>query len=359
MGTSRNDSLTGTNVADTLRGLAGDDTLLGRGGADWLFGGEGADRLFGGRGQDVLDGGLGWDVYGVDGRSLHRVTITDSGGQDTLELYNYEGRDFADFITYADRIERVTTQGHVTVIARVGGQSAVEWVRTVDIAADGTRAVADPRLRLWTDIANITRNDILLAGTVGADIITIPDLPTVGLRATRGEIFTNAGADVVTTSDVFAFSVYAGAGDDTLQGRSMADWFFAGTGNDVLSGRGGNDDLSGEEGRDRLYGGAGADTLLGGTGGIRAWGVRAATRYMAARVTIRCTAAHGMIPCWAAPAGIPCVAMMATMPCWVAAAMTGSTAARAMTRCGATRHRIMSLRVLGMTCCWAARVPIR
>lgn len=86
LGTSRNETLLGTDGVDrilgnagndTISGLDGNDLLLGDAGNDLLFGGDGKDRLEGGSGRDVLEGGDGDDrleggagndrLYGGDG----------------------------------------------------------------------------------------------------------------------------------------------------------------------------------------------------------------------------------------------------------------------------------------------------
>ena len=62
VGTSKNNTLTGTNGADLMLGLGGNDLLNGRGGDDVLCGGDGVDLIQGFAGNDYLDGGLGNDV---------------------------------------------------------------------------------------------------------------------------------------------------------------------------------------------------------------------------------------------------------------------------------------------------------
>jgi Ca2+-binding RTX toxin-like protein len=71
LGTSGNDTLTGTAQSDIICGFDGDDTLIGQGGNDCLFGGEGndtiqgdngADNLFGGDDNDIMQGGKGNDL---------------------------------------------------------------------------------------------------------------------------------------------------------------------------------------------------------------------------------------------------------------------------------------------------------
>lgn len=69
VGTSGNDTLTGTAGRDIICGLGGNDTLKGGGGRDLLIGGAGNDTLYGGTGNDQLLGGSGSDsLYGGTGK---------------------------------------------------------------------------------------------------------------------------------------------------------------------------------------------------------------------------------------------------------------------------------------------------
>ncbi len=84
IGTSGNDTLTGTDFNDVISGGAGNDTL---------YGGDGDDLLIGGAGNDTMTGGLGADVFkwsladaGTAGTPAQDV-ITDFGnGEDKLDL---------------------------------------------------------------------------------------------------------------------------------------------------------------------------------------------------------------------------------------------------------------------------------
>jgi Ca2+-binding RTX toxin-like protein len=61
--------------------------------------------------------------------------------------------------------------------------------------------------------------------------------------------------------------VWAGSGNDSLSGIDGDDTLFGDDGNDTLQGGGGNDHLAGGAGSDQLNGGGGNDTLSGGAGG--------------------------------------------------------------------------------------------
>ncbi|MBM6592616.1 calcium-binding protein [Microvirga pudoricolor] len=63
IGSSGNDTYTGTMFSDTIRGGAGNDVLNGGAGKDTIRGDAGNDKIYGGMGADKLYGGAGRDVF--------------------------------------------------------------------------------------------------------------------------------------------------------------------------------------------------------------------------------------------------------------------------------------------------------
>lgn len=62
------------------------------------------------------------------------------------------------------------------------------------------------------------------------------------------------------------------SGDDVVDGSLHSDTIFAGSGDDDVNGRGGNDEIHGGAGFDDLFGGAGVDFLGGGADNDRLYG---------------------------------------------------------------------------------------
>ncbi len=84
-----------------------------------------------------------------------------------------------------------------------------------------------------------------------------------------------SGNDTIDFSDISLFpigsgidgyEIYAGGGDDTVNGSQRHDIIYGEAGNDTIHGEGGDDTLYGAMGDDRLYGGSGDDHLSGAGG---------------------------------------------------------------------------------------------
>ena len=66
--------------------------------------------------------------------------------------------------------------------------------------------------------------------------------------------------------------IYAGTGEDSVDGGSGDDWIEGSTGNDTLLGGSGDDTISGFTGQDVIDGGSGDDTIAGGDHGDTIYG---------------------------------------------------------------------------------------
>uniref|UniRef100_UPI004047D783 calcium-binding protein n=1 Tax=Mariniflexile sp. TaxID=1979402 RepID=UPI004047D783 len=66
IGSTGDDTITGSGIGNFLAGAGGDDTILGEAGDDILYGGDGADKLYGGSGRDMLIDLDGSELQGSD-----------------------------------------------------------------------------------------------------------------------------------------------------------------------------------------------------------------------------------------------------------------------------------------------------
>jgi Ca2+-binding RTX toxin-like protein len=117
----------------------------------------------------------------------------------------------------------------------------------------------------------------IIAGDGDDEILVAPDLPVPTLiYAGRGNDFVQGGAgDDVIHAGIGNDHLLGGLGNDRLHGASGKDLLdgeegndalFGVLGNDLLIGNAGDDVIEGGGGKDRLFGGTGNDTLMGGSG---------------------------------------------------------------------------------------------
>jgi len=102
-----------------------------------------------------------------------------------------------------------------------------------------------------------TGNDTIQGGA-GKDIL----LDAGGKNWIKG----GAGNDQINIGSTSAFTnqVWGEDGNDIITGGEGADTILGGAGNDRIRGNGGNDTIDGGDGYDELLGGAGNDSILGG-----------------------------------------------------------------------------------------------
>ncbi|WP_421900462.1 FecR domain-containing protein [Maridesulfovibrio sp.] len=324
VGTSGNDSLTGTERSETFWGMAGDDTIEAMCGNDTLYGGEGSDTLSGGHGDDVLAGGDGVDtIKGEDGIDfvdyseystavtvdLSNNTASANGSGD--EIYTvegiiggsgddnlkgdtgnntfrggegndtFDGVDGIDTVDYSSRSEGVFANLN-TPAATIIGTSEVDTLTEIDklIGSTGNDTI-------WGDSVNNTiggggGNDTLsggglydydyldyswLKGGTGVVVEGYYNSATLNQSYGREEVSGFEGVigsdygDTITGDSNGAFTSTIFAGDGDDRVYGSADGY-----NEHLLGQAGDDILFGDSGEDTLEGGTGKDTLTGGDG---------------------------------------------------------------------------------------------
>lgn len=228
-GNSSNNTITGGSGINTLSGGAGDDTLNGGVNTDTLHGGFGNDVLMGGDGDDALNGGDGSD------------TLNGGDGSDTLTggLVADPGIDTAIFSGNKNDYNIQLLVGSIIQLNRIVNSIITNTDKLINIEnvtfADGTYVAAQP-----ADPANYGQWLLYNVATYGNDI----------LEGTTGP------------DD----AIYAGSGNDIISGKEGDDKLYGEDGIDTLNGGAGDDVLTGGLGDDTLDGGAGSDTLIGGLG---------------------------------------------------------------------------------------------
>ena len=128
VGTSGNDTLTGTDQADSIQGLGGDDLLRGEGGHDALFGGQGNDLLEGGTGSDSMYGGAGDDtIHGTLGADV----LNGGAGADTFVFAHLD----ASTVDHAGRDTVIFShdQGDVIDLSNLDANTNVDGVQAFTV----------------------------------------------------------------------------------------------------------------------------------------------------------------------------------------------------------------------------------
>lgn len=199
----------------------------------------GDDDLVLGVQDDVVDGGPGNDRF----TNLH--------GQDTFVFGLGDGSDVIN-----------PTQGTLRFKPGVG-QNDVRFERDgADVVATITASGDSVRLKEWA-------NSWFRIERFEFDNGTVFGSSEVQALLAAGDdtqlLFGSPGADVLTTSGARA-TVYAGDGNDLVEGMVGQNELRGEAGDDTLTGGAGDDSLYGGEGDDVLEGGAGRDWLQGDVG---------------------------------------------------------------------------------------------
>lgn len=223
-----------TDISLFIGGTSGADTLTGSTQSDQLNGFTGGDALDGGQGGDVYRyaGGVGWETGDI-------IADTGTSGTDRLLVEYSGGVDFAASATSSfASIEALHLNYAGASASFDASQLASNTTLAVSSSSGSSQTVTINNASafngsLWTFSSWDGGDSIVINGGSGFDSI----IGTV----VADTISTNAGGG----------SVFAGEGNDTLNGSSATDF---------LNGEAGNDILTGGAGTDQLYGGAGNDT---------------------------------------------------------------------------------------------------
>ncbi len=255
-------------VVENAMGAGGNDKITGNDAANRLLGGEGNDTLSGGKGNDVIRGDKGSDrVSGGDGNDQAFAGAGDQGN-DTVE--GNSGND--------------TLGGGAGDDMIVGGDytnsnsSAKAGNDVLYGGAGNDHLVAGSYNNATNSVVNVDSSENTLYAGTGNDTLDGDNgKDTLGGGAGNDNINGGAGDDViyggagktVDNNDMISAGsgndvVFSGAGDDRTNGDDGADTLFGGGGNDMLDGGAGNDTLFGGSGADTLVGGDGNDNINGG-----------------------------------------------------------------------------------------------
>jgi Ca2+-binding RTX toxin-like protein len=242
VGTSGNDTLTGTAKKDIFCAGAGEDVLTGSTGDDTLDGGAGTDRLVESADVNFTLTNTALTGLGTDTLSgIEQASLTAGPGHNDLDASAFTGA--------------ATLKGEGGDDVLIGG--------TANDTLDG-----GPGFDLLIAAANVdfTLTNTSISG-LGTD--TLAGIEEAFLAGGPGNNMIHASGFsgfVTLVGGSGADHLIGGKRGDLLLGGRGRDHLDGGRGNDQLHGGRGNDDLLGGRGNDKLHGGRGNDDLLGGRG---------------------------------------------------------------------------------------------
>ena len=151
----------------------------------------------------------------------------------------------------------------------VEGTDDADQIRIVQ--QDGSLAVDGVQINLTDLDGNVSDVDSIDPASVGYvevdafggdDTITIDEWSVVDDAPVSAYVYAGDGNDWID-GGMAADVILGEAGDDYVCGWSGDDTLFGGEGTDILDGWSGNDAIYGSDGDDQIYGGDGNDTLFG------------------------------------------------------------------------------------------------
>jgi Ca2+-binding RTX toxin-like protein len=285
IGTSGNDTLTGTAAADRLNAFGGDDVLIGGAGADTLNGGTGFDIASYSTATAGVTASLAapagntgdaaGDVYssieGLIGSGFNDTLTGDAGAN---SLTGGAGNDTLDGGAGADML--VGGSGNDTYLVESAGDLVV-----IETAAEGTDEVraSAAAYALSANVENLTYTgsgtfagtgnalDNVMSGGAGDDLLDggAGNDTLIG-GAGNDTYVVDAAGDVVTEAAAGGTDELRTTLASTTLGANLENLTFTGTGAFVGTGNTLDNVITGGSGADTLDGGAGSDVLIGGAG---------------------------------------------------------------------------------------------
>ncbi|MGB4057265.1 MAG: calcium-binding protein [Alphaproteobacteria bacterium] len=283
LGEEGNDTIYGGYGNDVLYGNEGSDAIYGEGDNDEIYGDDGDDTLDGGNGIDTLYGGVGNDtLYG--GTGIYADTLYGGDGDDNIDggsgndtLYGDEGSDILDGGSGADTVYGGTGNdilygGDSTSADTLYGEDGNDTYRYQ--SGDGADTITDTSgsldiIQLLDNVGPqsltfsvINTDDLKIAYSSTYYMVLTDQLNTGTTNQIENLVFQDGFWLDLTTYNSWVIGTSSG---QTMNGTTGADTILGRSGNDIINGSDGDDHLSGDIGADTLNGGIGADYLHGGS----------------------------------------------------------------------------------------------
>lgn len=284
-GTNANEVITPTAISGSVtRDPAGsypsslDDIINALGGSDIVSGGTGNDSVTLGSGNDRYIWNLGDDndtILAGDGTDTAQVVGTAS--VNLIEIFAQAG--YAKVSAGGDTLSAFGAE--IVKIQALGG---VDQIYVSDLAGTDVERVEIDLGATVGGAPDGAADGVFLYGKTGGDqIVVMADGTGLKVTGLSAEVFVGGGegGDVLEIGGMngndqidasgapvgqISFSLFGGAGADTLIGSRGSDRLYGDFDNDTLDGGDGNDSISGGLGNDGITGGSGNDEITGAIG---------------------------------------------------------------------------------------------
>ena len=204
--------------------------------------------------------GYAFWLAGTDNNFLLVYCGERAGNGEVLgQLFNYNGTKIGGEIIFSTQ----TNQGHrPSAYVLPDGRYIILWQTNNPL---GSPELGD---RIGYIVGRIVSLDLKMMGdtfVVATGINLLVDAPTIELSG-KGDIQVSFNARTnIAIADEY-FTAYGTVSSDIINGSDQAESIFAGDGNDLVNGLAGNDYIDGGEGNDEISGGLGDDIMVGGEG---------------------------------------------------------------------------------------------
>ena len=254
---------------ENLVGSSYDDTLTGSTGANVIYGGAGNDVLSGSAGVDTLYGGVGNDTYVVD--NVNDVIVENAGeGTETVST--------SVTWTLGANLENLTLTGLIDLRGTGNSTNNLIIGNTSTGIVSGAKGYNLLQGMDGNDtLMGMGGNDTLDGGTGNDSMVGGVGDDTYYVDSANDVVVENTGegVDTVRSSISYTLNTYVEnltltgtsaidgtgtAANNIMIGNDYANLLTALTGNDSLTGGGGNDTLDGGTGNDAMNGGLGDDS---------------------------------------------------------------------------------------------------
>jgi subtilisin-like proprotein convertase family protein len=217
------------------------------------------------------------DVTHANARDLELYLKTPDGKMIAIYQHDGNGRLMDNGLTWAftvDNLRGYSAAGTWSIVAKDTVTGSIGTLDDASITFYGSASTAT------NDVYNFTQDFQLMAGyeasrkviddtNGGTDWLNFASMETaLNISMAAGgkiKFGTTTVASLGTGVSDFE-KLYAGDGNDTVNGNELNNEIWGARGNDSLLGNSGNDSINGGVGADKLFGNAGLDTIVGGDG---------------------------------------------------------------------------------------------